>query len=108
MINKRSIAWYVMLAIIVLLAAIVPMSLNGNADTRSVLVAVIVALVVPAVLIWLLEKMGYPVGRVVSCPNCGTEMPLVRTPNSVRQGMFGGYTCPKCGTEMDAAGRKLA
>ena len=34
-------------------------------------------------------------------------MPLVRTPTSIRQLMWGGWTCPKCGCEMDGTGVEI-
>jgi ribosomal protein S27AE len=45
--------------------------------------------------------------RRLSCPNCGAQMPRVRTPASGSQAMWGGVTCPKCGCEMDKWGRRL-
>ena len=45
--------------------------------------------------------------RRLSCPDCGAQMPLVRTPASGSQAVWGGVTCPKCGCEMDKWGRKI-
>jgi hypothetical protein len=106
--NKRYAFWFLLWGGIALLAAILPMILNGNVRPSGLVVAILVAVIIPPILMWIAEKMGYPLGRAVSCPNCGTEMPLFRHPTSARQAIWGGYTCPKCGTEMDAAGRKLA
>ncbi|MEQ1578262.1 MAG: hypothetical protein ABL894_11475, partial [Hyphomicrobium sp.] len=33
----------------------------------------------------------------VSCPTCGSTLPIVRTPSSVSQALWGGWTCT-CGT----------
>ena len=45
--------------------------------------------------------------KAVSCPRCGTPLPRVRKPQSVRQAMWGGSTCPSCGAEVDKWGREL-
>lgn len=41
------------------------------------------------------------------CPDCGAELPLVRTPKTARQFVWGGWTCPKCTVELDRAGEKI-
>ena len=41
------------------------------------------------------------------CPNCGTPVPSVRTPTSLRQFLWGGWTCEKCSTEMDRHGKEI-
>jgi len=46
--------------------------------------------------------------RRVQCPNCATVMGRVRTPNSGKQAMWGGYTCPTCRCELDKWGRPVA
>jgi hypothetical protein len=43
----------------------------------------------------------------VNCPACGSPMPHVRQPRSVRETLWGGGTCGKCGCEMDKWGRRL-
>lgn len=43
--------------------------------------------------------------KPVKCPNCGREQPKMRSPTSLNQAMWGGYTCQACGTEMDARGK---
>jgi len=43
--------------------------------------------------------------RHVICPACGSPMPQVRQPKSIRQALWGGFTCGKCGCEMDKWGR---
>lgn len=43
--------------------------------------------------------------KPVKCPSCGREQPKVRTPTSMNQAMWGGYTCQGCGAEMDARGK---
>lgn len=42
--------------------------------------------------------------KPVKCPSCGREQPKMRTPTSMSQAMWGGYTCV-CGAEMDARGK---
>jgi hypothetical protein len=43
----------------------------------------------------------------VNCPACGSPMPQVRQPKSLRQALWGGFTCGKCGCEMDKWGRLI-
>jgi hypothetical protein len=43
----------------------------------------------------------------VNCPACGSPMPQVRQPKSLRERLWGGGTCGKCGCEMDKWGRRL-
>lgn len=106
--NKHYAFWYGLLAAIVLVAGIAPTVLSGRTSTAVLVTAVVLSILVPPVLMWIAQRIGYPIGRSVSCPNCGTEMPLFRQPASIMQGLRGGYICPKCGTPMDAAGRPLS
>lgn len=41
----------------------------------------------------------------VNCAACGSPMPKVRRPQSLKQALWGGGTCGKCGCEMDKWGR---
>ena len=41
------------------------------------------------------------------CPNCGQKAPTVRTPTSIHQALFGGWTCSACGFEMDKWGEEV-
>jgi hypothetical protein len=43
----------------------------------------------------------------VNCPECGSPIPQVRQPKSLRQALWGGWTCAKCGCEMDKWGRLI-
>jgi|SRR5579864_863988 len=43
----------------------------------------------------------------VNCPACGSLMPKLRRPESLRQTLWGGGTCGKCGCEMDKWGRLI-
>ena len=43
----------------------------------------------------------------VNCPACGSAMPKVRRPESLKQTLWGGGTCGKCGSEMDKWGRVI-
>jgi hypothetical protein len=45
--------------------------------------------------------------KSVNCPKCGERMRSLRTPASLRQAMWGGWTCPKCGCEMDKWGKAI-
>jgi hypothetical protein len=89
--SKHYAYWYAALAVIALIGGIFPMILSGNFSVAPAIAAVIVALVAPPVVIWMAPRLGYPLGRAVTCPSCGTEMPLFRRPTSARQGMWGGY-----------------
>lgn len=42
------------------------------------------------------------------CPSCHTPVPRYRTPTSLRQALWGGWTCENCGTAMDRHGMELA
>jgi len=53
------------------------------------------------------ENAGINLGRV-HCPKCGEIVPLMRTPSSFREAMWGGYTCRSCGQSMDKWGRARA
>lgn len=46
-------------------------------------------------------------GKPVNCPACGSPIPRVRQPKSLRQALWGGGTCEKCGCEMDKWGRLI-
>jgi hypothetical protein len=52
------------------------------------------------------DNWGINLARI-NCPNCGEPAPMLRTPNSFKQMMWGGHTCSKCGTTMDKWGRKI-
>ena len=43
----------------------------------------------------------------VNCPACGSLMPKVRRPASLKQALWGGGTCGKCGCEIDKWGRLI-
>ncbi|MGR3714200.1 MAG: hypothetical protein ACU0A6_13900 [Shimia sp.] len=43
----------------------------------------------------------------IRCPNCGTDLPMLRVPKSLRAALWGGGTCPKCGTEVSKFGRAI-
>jgi hypothetical protein len=42
-----------------------------------------------------------------TCPRCAAELPLTRTPTSLKQALWGGWTCPKCGCEVDRNGHAI-
>lgn len=107
MFNRGYLVWYGLLTAVALTASLAPMVITGNAGAASILVALLISLAVAPMLLWLLQKLGYPVSQPVRCPRCGTQMPLFRKPSSLEQGLRGGYTCSKCGTRMNAAGKEL-
>ncbi len=79
------------------------------ADYLMLLVA-LVAVVAVALQIWRGTKRKDDTGinlSGIACPKCGEPAPLLRTPTSFRQAMWGGITCAKCGTEMDKWGREI-
>ncbi len=41
----------------------------------------------------------------VCCPNCGYQLPKVRTPESLKQALWGGWTCKQCGAEVNKWGK---
>jgi hypothetical protein len=42
-----------------------------------------------------------------TCPRCAAELPQYRTPTSLKQALWGGWTCPNCGCEIDRQGQPL-
>ncbi len=107
MVTKHYVVAYAFLSFLALLGGIVPMAISGRIYPSVVIVVLLVAALLPALLIWLLRKMGYPIGRPVICPRCAIEMPLFRKPRSLNEALWGGYRCANCGTDMDARGREL-
>jgi len=80
-----------------------------HAATKIVLLGVTAAvwwLLFPLLGTALKDKWGINLHRV-SCPNCGTLMPMVRLPSSTEQAMSGGWTCPRCRCRMDKWGRQI-
>lgn len=108
MVTKHYVVWYVLIFAISLFGAAVSLGIGGRANATAIIVAVVVAAVVPLPLMWIARKLGYPVGQAVSCPSCKSELPLFRKPRSLRQAMWGGYSCPTCAAELDARGRLRA
>jgi DNA-directed RNA polymerase subunit RPC12/RpoP len=108
MITKRYMQAYMLLAAIGLFGVLVTLYSTRNPRLEALVVGVAVALIMPLPLIWLLQKLGYPVGKTVNCARCGSELPAVRRPANARQALLGGYTCGKCGAELDARGRERA
>ncbi|MBV9833602.1 MAG: hypothetical protein JO055_04300 [Alphaproteobacteria bacterium] len=108
MITRRYMQAYMLLAAIGLFGVLVVLYGTRNPHIEALVVGVAVALIVPVPLIWLLQKLGYPIGKAVHCARCDAELPAVRRPANIRQAMLGGYTCTKCGAELDARGRERA
>lgn len=108
MITRRSLQAYMLLAAIGLFGVLVVLYSTRNPHWAALIVGAVVALIVPIPIIWLLRKLGYPVGLAVHCARCGSELPAMRRPANFRQAMLGGYTCATCGAELDARGRERA
>jgi hypothetical protein len=108
MFDKRTVQAYLMLAAIALFAVLIVLWTARSPQPSTLIVGAIVALVLPVPLIWLLRKLGVPIGLAVACQRCGAEQPTVRRPANFRQAMLGGHTCAKCGAELDARGRVRA
>jgi len=77
----------------------------------NVIFVVVAALVLPGTLlvaIGTVTKNRWGINlESVNCPACGSPMPQVRQPKSVRERLWGGGTCGQCGCEMDKWGRRL-
>ena len=71
----------------------------------SITVSVIIAVVI-VMIVWS-AKVQAAVNAKSGCPDCGTPVPRVRNPTSLRQALWGGWTCKNCSTEMDSQGREL-
>jgi hypothetical protein len=75
-------------------------------------IIVIVILVALAVFIvqQTMAKGRWGLGRLrgMTCPRCGTRLPMFRKPTSRQEIMWGGWTCPQCGCKVDKYGREIA
>ncbi|PKD42641.1 hypothetical protein [Rhodohalobacter barkolensis] len=45
--------------------------------------------------------------ETVNCPQCDERMSKTRTPDNLRQLLWGGWKCPVCGCEMDKWGKPI-
>lgn len=108
MVTKHYAFWYAFIFILTFVPALVVLALGGRVQFMTIVPVLIVAVVLPPVLIWLAQKMGYPIGQAVRCPKCGAEMPMFRKPSSMSQALHGGYQCHGCGANLDARGREIA
>jgi hypothetical protein len=108
MVDKRTVRAYLVLAGIGLFAVLIVLWVSRFPQSSTLIGGVIAALLVPVPLIWLLRKLGMPIGQAVNCERCGTEQPAVRRPTGFRQAMLGGFTCANCGAELDTRGRLRA
>src|SRR5215208_1826852 len=98
--------WYSTLFVAMFSAMLIFKALEGEIKISDLAFSLVFAAVTPGLWIWLMRKLGYPVGERVSCPRCGTLMPMFRKPESLKQATWGGYTCPNCGARMDGRGRE--
>jgi hypothetical protein len=97
--------WYLVLAVIALIAGLVPIMLSNVVSIWPFVTTIVMAIVVPPPLIWIMQKLGYPIGKPLACPRCGTEIPLFRKPANTSQALWGGNTCQGCGAVLDRKGR---
>jgi len=105
MVDKRTVQAYLVLAAIGLVGVLVAVLMARKPYVEALVIGAALALVVPVPLIWLMRKLGVPIGQAVNCQRCGAEQPTVRRPANARQALLGGYTCAKCGAELDHRGR---
>ena len=54
------------------------------------------------------KKKTEQINESGGCPECNADVPAFRTPTSLRQAMWGGWTCENCGTELDRHGMELS
>jgi DNA-directed RNA polymerase subunit RPC12/RpoP len=76
-----------------------------------IVLLIIVAVLVLGVIMFLRRqskaRTRWGIGNLVGkCPRCGTTMPAIRTPSSLQEGLWGGWTCPNCGAKVDKYGRE--
>jgi hypothetical protein len=106
MVNRHYATAYAVLFVVTLIGGLLPVAFSSQPRASVIAIVVVVAAVFPVLFIWLLRKMGYPVGQPVHCSQCGAQQPLVRKPATTRQALYGGYHCAGCGADLDARGRK--
>ena len=63
-------------------------------------------------LVMILGGLAFMIYRVLSrhhppCPKCGSQLPRIRKPTSIKQLIWGGWTCPRCGCEIDKRGTQI-
>jgi hypothetical protein len=79
---------------------------------ESLAILVIVILGGVGGFIWLQSKAKgrWGIGPLtgLTCPRCGTKLPMIRKPTSAQQMLWGGWTCPQCGCKVDKYGREIA
>ena len=97
------------IAVFVLLDFLISVLIPDRAmNVIFVVVASLVLLGILLVAIGTLTKNRWGINlESVNCPACGSPMPRIRQPKSLRQALWGGGTCPKCGCEMDKWGRLI-
>lgn len=104
--SKHYLQAYAFLAAISLMGVLLVLVTARTPQLATLLVGVAVGLIVPVPLIWLVRKLGYPIGQAVHCARCNAELPVVRRPANFRQAMLGGFTCSQCGADLDRQGRE--
>ena len=45
--------------------------------------------------------------QIPNCPKCNQKLPPLRTPTSIQQSLWGGWTCFNCGCEIDKWGKEI-
>jgi len=71
----------------------------------TVIVGVSVATI--AIIMMIAQSRQKRVNAKGGCPSCGTPVPMLRNPTSLRQALWGGWTCSNCGMEMDRHGEEM-
>ena len=51
-------------------------------------------------------NLGINTGEPI-CPKCKEKPKAFRSPKSIRQALWGGWTCPGCNSEMDKWGKEI-
>ena len=103
--NKHYASAYAAFFLIGVLAVAIPVFSTARLHVATIIVVLAFVFVMPVVAIWIMRRLGYPLGRKLHCPRCNTGLPAVRRPASFKQAMFGGWTCAQCGARLDARGR---
>ncbi|QQS14739.1 MAG: hypothetical protein IPK81_11635 [Rhodospirillales bacterium] len=104
---KRYAFWYALLFAV----AFTPAALSiwsGGFRIFPIVVASIVAAVIPVVLIWLARRLGFPVAEAVACARCGAAQPMFRVPADAGRSAARRLRLRGCGAKLDARGREIA
>jgi hypothetical protein len=90
-----------------LLDIVLPMIIPDHMAKKVVMTAMACVLLLGVLLVALgtITRNRWGINpKPVNCPACGSAIPRVRQPKSLKQALWGGSTCEKCGCEMDKWG----